>query len=303
MESGVIAALIATGGALIGVIVGWVGPIIAARTQARATHAQADAALASAEHVAAEQHRTVMEQQARQARRDVYSRFQEGIHAFEEAVRDSWQEGELQRANRLAEVAFAQVVVEGPDEVEQAAKEVRQAMGALMYAHNITTQTTQDLARLHEGDPAWDDRQRTLAGSLISALEAMETAYRAVSWVAGYDGSGRGWFRWRYEVATGNTRANYTGRQLRAEWERAGRSLPPDDVASPYDIALTRAVNAIRDAYREGLFSYSAELLDRSGTLEQGARSQYMEAESRFNRAKDRFRLAARRVLHNLPDL
>ncbi|MEU4273286.1 hypothetical protein [Streptomyces sp. NPDC026092] len=299
MDSGVMAALIAAGGALIGVIVGWVGPIIAARTQARAAHAQADAALASAEHVTAGQHRTVMDQQARQARRDVYSRFQEAILAFEGNVARARRDGTewVGGDGGTTTAAFAQVMVEGPDEVEQAAKEVKTAMGAVIYAHHITTLVTEDLARLHEGDPTWDDRQRALAGTLISALAANETAYRAVS--SSVVGDCDDWFQWRYEVNVGLVQANHTGRKLQAAWERAGRPMPPADLAAAYDVALTRAVNAYVEASRELHLRSPVDLLARRGTLQQGAALKSVTAAGRFDLAKSAFRLAARRVLHD----
>ncbi|MFE9685644.1 hypothetical protein [Streptomyces sp. NPDC006285] len=88
MESEVMAAYIAGGGALLGVALGIVGTLAAARIQARAAYAQADAALEAARAQARATYASSLHQHNQAARGTAYARLVDSAHSFIRALAD-----------------------------------------------------------------------------------------------------------------------------------------------------------------------------------------------------------------------
>ncbi|MFF6949755.1 hypothetical protein ACFZAD_14010 [Streptomyces iakyrus] len=88
MDSEVMAAYLAGGGALLGVALGIVGTLGAARIQARAAYAQADAALGAARAQARATYASSLHQHNQAARGNAYARLVDSGHSFIRALAD-----------------------------------------------------------------------------------------------------------------------------------------------------------------------------------------------------------------------
>ncbi|MFF8809229.1 hypothetical protein [Streptomyces omiyaensis] len=291
-------ALIGTGGVLIGVGIGLVGPLVSARIQARGASEQASATVAAAEHAARSQYRAVMDEQARQARRNVYSGFLEAVRELEQGIRTRPHQ-ETHAAVRALGEALAQVEIEGPDEVQEAALTVRRELSAWQFARAVADRLAQEVAALDNPDPAWSEWQRTTARELSAAISAAE----GVIADARSQGAFEEWQQWRLLLVGNSALAPSRGRELRERF--SGVTWPSPEFTARFDAALTRVRDAAMAA-RGGVFdTASPTLLDalvRSGRIlpEGGAG---ISGWRPLDEAMQRFRLAARQALHEMPEL
>ncbi|MCF3142207.1 hypothetical protein [Streptomyces platensis] len=124
--------LLSAGAALAGVALGIVGTLMAARIQAKGSHAQAEATYRAAVTTAQTQYAATLEQQNRAAQRAAYVAFIAAFNAFQRAMvpaearagRDV-PEPLLEPLDRL-HAAITAVELEGPPEVLAAARSVTQ---------------------------------------------------------------------------------------------------------------------------------------------------------------------------------
>ncbi|MFF9340265.1 MULTISPECIES: hypothetical protein [unclassified Streptomyces] len=292
-------ALIGTGGVLIGVGIGLVGPLVSARIQARGASEQASATVAAAEHAARSQYRAVMDEQARQARRNVYSGFLDAVRELEQGIRTRPEQENLE-AERVLNEALAQVEIEGPDEVQEAAISVRRELTAWHFARLLADRLAQDVAALGRPDPSWSERQRTAARELSAAISAAEVVIAD----ARAQGAFQEWQQWRLLLVANSFQAPFRGRELMERF--SGYTWPSPEVTAAFDAALTRVQNGAMAAHGAGVFATAAPtLLDslvRSGrVLPQGGAG--ISGWRPLEEAMQRFRLAARQALHDMPEL
>ncbi|MCX5388438.1 hypothetical protein [Streptomyces sp. NBC_00094] len=298
MQPEVMSALIATGGAVIGVAIGILGPLAAARIQARGAREQADATVAAAQHATKGQYRAVMDQQARQARRDVYSRFLDAVRVVEQAILRGPQE-ELRQAHRVLGEAQAQVEIEGPDEVQQAALEVVRSLTSWEWDRDTADRLARSVEALNHPDPSWSAGQQVAAAELVTAISAMEAAVMTASNQGGFED----WRKWRrFLVGANNPESQFGRRDLLRVY---GDVLPSDDVSASFDSALARARDAAAAAVSAGVFSASPRellvCLAVRGKVVPGA--DIHEGKRSHRKDQERFRSAARQALHEVPEL
>ncbi|MFE2181389.1 hypothetical protein [Streptomyces sp. NPDC059455] len=153
MDSEVMAAYIAGGGALLGVALGIVGTLAAARMQARAAYAQADAALEAARAQARATYASSLHQHNQVARGSAYARLVDSGHSFIRALADIARidEGTAEEPSTLTAPytelhrAESAVKVWAPEHVRGAASELASA------AWRITVQITKWDRHVYEG--------------------------------------------------------------------------------------------------------------------------------------------------------
>ncbi|MBM7167498.1 hypothetical protein JQK87_03520 [Streptomyces sp. G44] len=298
MQPEIMSALIATGGAVIGVAIGILGPLAAARIQARGAREQAEATVAAAQQATKGQYRAVMDQQARQARRDVYSRFLDAVRVMELAILRGTRE-EASQAQRVLGEAQAAVEIEGPDQVQQAALEVVLSLSSWQMARYFADHLAQSVEALDHPDPAWSAGQQAAAAELVTTISAMEAAFMTARSQGGFED----WRKWRQRLVGANRPESQVGRQdlLRVY----GDVLPSDDVAGPFDSALADVRDAAAAAVSAGVFSASPrELLVSLAVRGKVARGADLYVGERDHRkTQEQFRSAARQALHEVPEL
>lgn len=153
MDSEVMAAYIAGGGALLGVALGIAGTLAAARVQARAAYAQADAALEAARAQARATYASSLHQHNQVARGSAYARLVDSGHSFIRALADVARidEGTAEEPSTLTDPynelhrAESAVKVWAPEHVRDAASEFAST------AWRITIEITKWYRHLYEG--------------------------------------------------------------------------------------------------------------------------------------------------------
>ncbi|MFE9224604.1 hypothetical protein ACFYM3_08210 [Streptomyces massasporeus] len=153
MEPEVMAAYIAGGGALLGVALGIVGTLAAARIQARAAYAQADAALEAARAQARATYASSLHQHNQAARGTAYARLVDSGHSFIRALADIARidENTAEEPRTLTDPyielhrAESAVKVWAPEHVRAAASELAST------AWRITIDITKWSRHLYEG--------------------------------------------------------------------------------------------------------------------------------------------------------
>ncbi|MGW6926273.1 hypothetical protein ACWGA9_34215 [Streptomyces sp. NPDC054950] len=153
MDSEVMAAYIAGGGALAGVALGIIGTLAAARVQARAAYAQADAALEGARAQARATYASSLHQHNQIARGTAYARLVDTGHSFIRALADVARvdEGTAEEPSILTgpyidlHRAESAVKVWAPERVRTAARDLGYA------AWDITIHVTKYDRHLYEG--------------------------------------------------------------------------------------------------------------------------------------------------------
>ncbi|MDQ0843615.1 hypothetical protein [Streptomyces sp. V1I6] len=153
MDAEVIAAYIAGGGALLGVALGIAGTLAAARVQARAAYAQADAALEAARAQARATYASSLYQHNQAARGTAYARLVDSGHSFIRALADIARidEGTASEPRSLTgpytelHRAESAVKVWAPEHVRAAANELAST------AWRITVEITKWDRDLYEG--------------------------------------------------------------------------------------------------------------------------------------------------------
>ncbi|MFE7547990.1 hypothetical protein [Streptomyces gardneri] len=301
MQPEVISALIAAGGALAGVTIGIVGPLIAARIQARGASEQASATLVAAEHAAKSQYRAVMDDQARQARRNVYSGFLDAVRELEQDIRERRPDQESVHTQRALGAARAQVEIEGPDEVEAAARTVHRQLAAWQFARRQADDAAAAVEALNCPDPAWSDGQRAVAEEIRAALASAEAAFVTVQAQGGF----YGWREWRCLTARSPDEGRRAGHQLMRQWRNM--TLPAADVTAEFDRAVIRVRDAVMASHHARLpFRLSLDEVLRGVALrgkvdpDGGAG---ISGWRPLEEALQAFRLAARQALHEIPEL
>jgi hypothetical protein len=166
MDSQVTAAYVAGGGALLGVILGIVGTLAAARVQARAAYAQADAALEAARAQAHATYASSLHQHNQAARGSAYARLVDCGHSFIRALADVARIDESTAAEPLTLTdpytdlhrAESAVKVWAPEPVRTAAHDLASA------AWRITIEITKWDRHLYEGWHALYAAAKPLSG-------------------------------------------------------------------------------------------------------------------------------------------
>jgi len=202
MDSEVIAAYVAGGGALLGVALGIVGTLAAARIQARAAYAQADAALEAARAQARATYASSLHQHNQVARGTAYARLVDSGHSFIRALADIARidEGTAEEPSTLTDPyielhrAESAVKVWAPEHVRAAANELASA------AWRITIEITKWDRHLYEGWHALYMAAEPLSGppphdfgepTIASASVARQAIYAHQRHVRAYHQEGR----------------------------------------------------------------------------------------------------------------
>ncbi|MFE9637040.1 hypothetical protein [Streptomyces sp. NPDC006463] len=178
--------LVGAASALLGVALGIVGTLGAARIQAKGAHAQADATYRAAVTTAQVQYAGTIAQQSRAAQRAAYVRFLTTAHAFELAVRPAREQvgsaqvgstdDPLAEPMRELRAAFATVELEGPQAILEAADAVTDNAAVLAY---ILREHASELEAWDTlGEAAYCDPPATEAREATDALNAVVAAQR-----------------------------------------------------------------------------------------------------------------------------
>ncbi|WP_445269377.1 hypothetical protein [Streptomyces sp. DSM 41634] len=317
---------------LVGVVIGIVGTITAARIQSNASRSQADAAIhaaraqadaairaaqsqadaaiqgaqeqaAAALSAAQQQAAAALAQQANDARRRVYAQFLDNTRAVQHALADRLEE-DAREELRAFRAATAMVQLEGPSPVDDIAAAVQRRLLDLVSANT----TRQDVSALMEriAAPAahfTDQRQQTAAEELQGAIAHMTFFADPIERIP------RDWRKVFVLAALWGDEAETAAPYRLALTEAESRSTRPNgEVLEMFQSAAVMLVASCREADRAGVLDGPQAMdigmlvqLAAGGEPVGDAWLRHSLATIKLSRIEESFRLAARAVLHGDP--
>lgn len=290
--------VITAAASLVGVALGLVGGVIAARIQARGAHAQAEATLRAALDTAQLQRATTLDQQIRDARRAVYARFLAAAHHCSSLVNELLDGSATPAITRDAEtelgITRALVELEGPDDLTHEAQIAASSATSLFRSliakkdllHALNILEFPDAFGLTETQ---SDDASTAYGTLLnlaSTRNDISPDWRLIL-VRSFESADR-------SAILSNTSARWTRRNPRPsedairEFDRAARTTWAALIVTVEAQTITR--KQARDALR---FAGSSRAF-----LEMGIPANMERDRTALNEAIERFRVKAHRALH-----